>query len=44
MGRFQIKDRRQQEENWEDPKEKGSPLEAPPLQQVQGKSSQDLPQ
>ena len=33
MGRFQIEDRRQQEENGKDPKKKGSPLALPPPQQ-----------
>ncbi|RVW58500.1 hypothetical protein CK203_110020 [Vitis vinifera] len=42
MGRLQIEDRRQQEENGEDPKKEGSPLALPPPQQVQGESSQDL--
>ncbi|RVW73015.1 hypothetical protein CK203_057446 [Vitis vinifera] len=43
MGRLKIEDRRQQEENGEDPKKEGSPLALPPPQQVQGESSQDLP-
>ncbi|KAL6350623.1 hypothetical protein AAG906_022333 [Vitis piasezkii] len=42
MGRLQIEDGRQQEENGEDPKEEGSPLTLPHPQQVQGESSQDL--
>ena len=40
---MEIEDRRQQEENGEDPKKEGSPLTLPPSQQVQGESSQDLP-
>ena len=43
IGRLQIEDRRQQEENGEDPKKEGSPLALPLPQQVQGESSQDLP-
>ncbi|KAL6313650.1 hypothetical protein AAG906_010068 [Vitis piasezkii] len=43
MGKLQIEDRRQQEEVVEDPKKEESPLALPPPQQVQGKSSQDLP-
>ena len=39
MGRLQIEDRIQQEENGEDPKKEGSPLALPPPQQVQGESS-----
>ncbi|KAL6327130.1 hypothetical protein AAG906_014948 [Vitis piasezkii] len=35
MGRLQIEDRRQQEENGEDPKKEGSPLALPPPQQMQ---------
>ena len=43
MGKLQIEDRRQQEENREDLKKEGSPLALPPPQQVQSESSQDLP-
>ena len=43
MGRLQIEDIRQQEENGEDPKKEESPLALPPPQQVQGESNQDLP-
>nr|CAN81433.1 hypothetical protein VITISV_010698 [Vitis vinifera] len=43
MGKLKIEDRRQQEEIVEDPKKEESPLALPPPQQVQGKSSQDLP-
>ena len=43
MGRLQIEDRRQQDENGEDPKKEGSLLALPPPQQVQGESSQDFP-
>ena len=43
MGRLQIEDRRQQEENEVDLKEERSPLTLPPHQQVQGESIQDLP-
>ena len=43
MGRLQIEDRRQQEENRENLKKEGSPLALPPPQQVQSESSQDLP-
>ncbi|KAL6350658.1 hypothetical protein AAG906_028109 [Vitis piasezkii] len=43
MGRLQIEDGRQQQENGEDPKKEESPLALPPPQQVQGESSQDLP-
>ncbi|RVW23486.1 hypothetical protein CK203_110464 [Vitis vinifera] len=43
IGRLQIEDRRQQEENGEDHKKEESPLELPPPQQVQGESSQNLP-
>ena len=32
IGRLQIEDRRQQEENGEDPKKEGSPLALPPPQ------------
>ena len=39
MWRLEIEDRRQQEENGEDPKKEGSPLTLPPSQQVQGESS-----
>ena len=42
MGRLQIEDRIQQEENGEDPKKEGSPLALPPPQQVQSESRQDL--
>ena len=42
MGRLQIEDERQQEENGEDPKEEGSPLALPHPQQVQDESRQDL--
>ena len=35
IGRLQIEDKRQQEENGEDPKEEGSPLALPPPQQAQ---------
>ncbi|RVW22169.1 hypothetical protein CK203_108839 [Vitis vinifera] len=42
IGRLQIEDRRQQEENGEDPKKEESPLALPFPQQVQGESSQDL--
>ncbi|KAL6330086.1 hypothetical protein AAG906_040004 [Vitis piasezkii] len=43
MGKFQIEDRRQQQEIGEDPKKEKSPLALPPPQQVQDESSQDLP-
>ncbi|RVW53306.1 hypothetical protein CK203_088523 [Vitis vinifera] len=43
MGKLQIEDRKQQEEIGEDPKKEESPLALPPPQQVQGESSQDLP-
>ena len=43
MGKLQIEDRRQQKEIVEDPKKEESPLALPHSQQVQGKSSQDLP-
>ena len=43
MGKLQIENRRQQEEIGEDPKKEESPLALPPPQQVQGKSSQNLP-
>ena len=43
IGRLQIENWRQQEENGEDPKKEGSPLALPLPQQVQGESSQDLP-
>ena len=43
MGKLQIEDRWQQEEIGEDPKKEESPLALPPPQQVQGKSSQNLP-
>ena len=43
MGRLQIEDRKQQEENEVDPKEERSPLALSPPQQVQGESRQDLP-
>ncbi|RVW11827.1 hypothetical protein CK203_085673 [Vitis vinifera] len=43
MGKLQIEDRRHQEEVVEDPKKEESPLALPTPQQVQGKSSQDLP-
>ena len=43
IGRLQIEDRRQQEENGEDPKKEESPLALPFPQQVQGESSQHLP-
>ena len=43
MGRLQIEDIRQQEENGEDPKKEESPLELPPPQQMQGESIQYLP-
>ena len=43
MVKLQIDDIRQQEEIVEDPKKDESPLALPPPQQVQGKSSQDLP-
>ena len=39
MGRFQIEDRRQQEEIGEDPKKEESPLTLPHPQQVQGESN-----
>ena len=42
MGRLQIEDERQQEENGEDPKEEWSLLALPHPQQVQGESRQDL--
>ena len=43
MEKLQIEDRRQQEEIREDPKKEESPLALPPPHQVQGESSQDLP-
>ncbi|KAJ9680162.1 hypothetical protein PVL29_019450 [Vitis rotundifolia] len=43
MGKLQIEDKGQQEESGEVPKKEDSPLARPPPQQVQGKSSQDLP-
>ena len=43
MGKFQIEDRKQQEEIGKDPKKEESPLAIPPPQQVQGESNQDLP-
>ena len=43
LGKLQIEERRQQEENGEDPKKEESPLVLPLHQQVQGESSQDLP-
>ncbi|KAL6327906.1 hypothetical protein AAG906_027314 [Vitis piasezkii] len=43
MGKLQIEERRQQEENGEDPKKEESPLVLPLHQQMQGESSQDLP-
>ena len=39
MGRFQIEDRIQQEENGENPKKEGLSLTLPLPEQVQGKSS-----
>ena len=39
IGRLQIENWRQQEENGEDPKKEGSPLALPLPQQVQGESS-----
>ena len=43
MGRLQIEDRWQQEENEMEPKEERSTLALPSPEQVQGESSQNLP-
>ena len=42
LGKLQIEERRQQDENGEDPKKEGSLLALPPPQQVQGELSQNL--